>query len=114
MVHNTHMLKNLEVASKLILDGKIIIYSTDTLYGFGVDATNSAAIEKINKIKKRNQPYSIIVSSFKMLKVYSRIDEKIESTIKNILPGPYTVILNKNKSNLSSLVSLNFETTFFH
>ena len=41
---------NLEIASKLLLDGKIIIYSTDTLYGFGVDATNTDAINKINII----------------------------------------------------------------
>ena len=44
---------NLKLAEKLILDGKIIIYPTDTLYGFGVDATNVDAINKLNQLKKR-------------------------------------------------------------
>jgi len=101
---------NLKIASKLLLDGKIIIYSTDTLYGFGVDATNTDAINKINVIKERKQPYSIIVSSLEMLKKYSIINMELENKFKNIFPGPYTVILERKKSNLSSLVSLNLET----
>ena len=31
-------------------NGNIIIYPTDTLYGFGVDATNSKAIDQLNKL----------------------------------------------------------------
>ena len=68
MIYNMSEKNNLKIASKLLLDGQIIIYSTDTLYGLGVDATNTDAINKINIIKKRKQPYSIIVSSLKMLK----------------------------------------------
>ena len=101
---------SLKIASKLLLDGEIIIYSTDTLYGFGVDATNTDAIDKINIIKKRKQPYSIIVSSLEMLKKYSIVNMELENKFKKIFPGPYTVILKRKKSNLSSLVSLNLGT----
>lgn len=101
---------SLKIASKLLLDGEIIIYSTDTLYGFGVDATNTDAINKINIIKKRKQPYSIIVSSLEMLKKYSIVNMELENKFKNFFPGPYTVILERKKSNLSSLVSLNLGT----
>ena len=51
----------LDHASKVILSGGIIVYPTDTVYGFGVDATNSKAIKKLNEIKGRSQAYSIIV-----------------------------------------------------
>lgn len=110
MIYNMSEKNNLNIASNLLLDGEIIIYSTDTLYGFGVDATNTDAINKINVIKERKQPYSIIVSSLEMLKKYSIINMELENKFKNIFPGPYTVIVERKKSNLSSLVSLNLET----
>ena len=110
MIYNMSEKNSLKIASKLLLDGEIIIYSTDTLYGFGVDATNTGAISKINIIKKRKQPYSIIVSSLEMLKKYSIINMELENKFKNFFPGPYTVILERKKSNLSSLVSLNLGT----
>ena len=110
MIYNMSEKNSLKIASKLLLDGEIIIYSTDTLYGFGVDATNTDAINKINVIKKRKQPYSIIVNSLEMLKKYSIVNMELENKFKKIFPGPYTVILERKKSNLSSLVSLNLET----
>ena len=110
MIYNMSEKNSLKIASKLLLDGQIIIHSTDTLYGFGVDATNTGAISKINIIKKRKQPYSIIVSSLEMLKKYSKINMELENKFKNFFPGPYTVILERKKSNLSSLVSLNLGT----
>ena len=45
---------NIDLALKLILSGEIIIYPTDTIYGFGVDATNQKAIQKLNRLKKRD------------------------------------------------------------
>ena len=110
MIYNMSEKNSLKIASKLLLDGQIIIYSTDTLYGFGVDATNTDAINKINVIKKRKQPYSIIVNSLEMLKKYSIINMELENKFKKFFPGPYTVILERKKSNLSSLVSLNLGT----
>ena len=110
MIYNMSEKNSLKIASKLLLDGEIIIYSTDTLYGFGVDATNTDAIDKINIIKKRKQPYSIIVNSLEMLKKYSIVNMELENKFKNFFPGPYTVILERKKSNLSSLVSLNLGT----
>ena len=40
------------LAANVIQKGGIIVYPTDTLYGFGVDARNDAAIQKLNFIKK--------------------------------------------------------------
>jgi L-threonylcarbamoyladenylate synthase len=85
---------NIELASKLILDGEIIIYPTDTLYGMGVDATNSNAINSLNKLKKRVSPLSIIVSSYDMIKEYIDIKFSLYDDLKNYLPGPYTILLN--------------------
>ena len=110
MVYRIEKDENIKLATELLLNGNIIIYSTDTLYGFGVDATNSRAIKKLNEIKGRSQPYSIIVSSFSMLKKYAVISNNIENELKSILPGPFTVILNKTNSNLSQLVNAGLPT----
>ena len=110
MIYEIEKYQNIDIASQLLIDGKIIIYSTDTLYGFGVDATNDIAIDELNKIKGRLQPYSIIVNSFTMLKQYAKINENIEYELHKILPGPFTAILNKSDSNLSKLVTVNLST----
>ena len=44
--------ENIDKAIELLLKGEIIVYPTDTLYGFGVDATNTNAIKKLNNLKK--------------------------------------------------------------
>ena len=74
----------INLAAQKILEGQIIVYPTDTLYGFGVDATNSNAINTLNKLKKRNSPLSIIVSSMEMLEEYANFDKTYEPFRKMI------------------------------
>ena len=56
-VHNKDTIKT---ALRVIGKGGVIIYPTDTLYGFGVDAANDNAIEKLNNIKGRSGPLSVL------------------------------------------------------
>ena len=106
-IKNKHCI---EIASKLINDGEIIIYPTDTLYGFGVDATNRNAINNLNLLKKREQMYSIILNSIYDIDNFAFINENKLDYINKILPGPYTVILKSKKSSLSKLVNMNSGT----
>jgi L-threonylcarbamoyladenylate synthase len=85
---------NLELASKLILNGEIIIYPTDTLYGLGVDATNKNAINKLNQLKGRIAPLSIIVNSEEMIKKYIDLKFSFKEDLNKYLPGPFTILLN--------------------
>ena len=55
--------KNAKAAVNQLKEGNIIVYPTDTLYGFGVDASNETAIIKLNKLKERAQPLSILLSN---------------------------------------------------
>ena len=90
--------KNLTVALDLLKSGEIIVYPTDTIYGFGVDATNSQAINKLNKLKKRVSPLSIIVDSEEMIKKFVNSNFTFDKVMKFFLPGPFTVLIeNKNK-----------------
>ena len=51
-------------ASEILLNGGIIIYPTDTLYGFGCDAKNEKAINRINLLKNRTEWFQNSIMNF--------------------------------------------------
>lgn len=87
---------------KVLKDGGLVIYPTDTVYGLGCDITNTKALEKIAKIKgikleKAN--FSFVCSDLKNISDYVRqIDTPTFKILKRALPGPYTFILPGNNS----------------
>ena len=95
---------NVKLAGQLIINKEIIIYPTDTLYGFGVDATNSDAIYSLNRLKGRAQPLSIIIDSVPTIQQFVNLDTKFESDINKIFPGPYTALIPAIESTLSPLI----------
>jgi len=88
---------------KVLQDGGLVIYPTDTVYGLGCDITNTKALERIAKIKgvkleKAN--FSFICHDLSNLSDYvKQIDTATFKILKRALPGPYTFILPGN-SNL--------------
>lgn len=80
-----------------LLNGKVIVYPTDTLYGLGADIFNKDAVEKIFEIKKRprDNPLPIAVSDFEVLKKIAFVDDKTQHLADSFLPGKLTLILNK-------------------
>ena len=58
--------KAINIAFDIIKNGGLIIYPTDTLYGFGGDARKENVINNINNLKKRTGPISILVSNLDM------------------------------------------------
>ena len=52
--------KALKIASKIINSGGVLVYPTDTIYGFGVNAQDPIAIDKLNTMKNRTGPISVI------------------------------------------------------
>ena len=56
------MLNN-EVAKalKIVQQGGIILYPTDTIWGIGCDATNTEAVQKIYRLKQRDETKSMII-----------------------------------------------------
>ena len=77
----------------------IIAYPTDTYYGIGCDIMNKKAIEKIYKLKQRNKkkPFSFICSGLKNISHYAKVSNYAYKTMKRLLPGPYTFILEGSK-----------------
>ncbi|RCH56571.1 threonylcarbamoyl-AMP synthase [Mucilaginibacter hurinus] len=79
------MLKN-EVAKalKVVQEGGIILYPTDTIWGIGCDAANTEAVKKIFALKQREESKSMII--------LLDTDNKLESYIKEVPALAYDLI----------------------
>ena len=87
--------------AECMLDGGIIIYPTDTIYGIGCDIFQPKAIEKICRIKgvdPQKAQLSFLCKDLSDLSLYTKsIDTPLYRMLKNHLPGPYTFILPASK-----------------
>lgn len=85
---------------KYIKEGKVIIYPTDTIYGIGCDAKNTAAVQKIRGLKGRTgKPFSVIAPSKEW--VYENFEIRNKNYIEK-LPGPYTFVLKMKRAGVVS------------
>ena len=93
--------RHIETIKKCLLDGGVIIYPTDTVYGLGCNIFNQKAIEKIcsiKKIKAEKSQFSFVCADLNHLSIYSKsIDTPTFRLLKKCLPGPYTFIFQASK-----------------
>ena len=90
---NSNSKKSILNAAEVILNGGIIVYPTDTLYGFGVDANNISAINKLNKLKGREGPISVVMQDINTIISGAKIDDVEAEIIRKNLIGYTTIIL---------------------
>ena len=89
----------IRMVAESLKKGDIIAYPTDTYYGIGCDIMNKKAIEKIYLLKQRNKnkPFSFICSGLKNISNYAKVSNYAYKTMKRLLPGPYTFVLEGSK-----------------
>jgi tRNA threonylcarbamoyl adenosine modification protein (Sua5/YciO/YrdC/YwlC family) len=84
-----------------LLDGGLIIYPTDTVYGIGCDIYNQKAIQKLYQLKgvtEKTAKFSFICKDISDFSKYAKsMDTATFKHIKKCLPGPYTFILDASK-----------------
>ena len=97
-------------ATKILHNGGLVIFPTETVYGIGANATNSTAIKRIYEIKNRpyNNPLICHFQNLKKIKDEFEMNELANKLADCFWPGPLTLILKKKKSSIiSSKVSNN-------
>ena len=84
---------------EVLREGGIIAYPTDTFYGIGCDITSKKSVEKIYNMKQRDRakPFSFICSDLKNISEYAKVSNYAYKTMKRLLPGPYTFILEGSR-----------------
>ena len=77
-----------------ILNGKTIVFPTETSYGLGCDATNQKSVDRIFKIKgrKSDKPLLVVVPTVEMAKEYLKWDDALDKMAKKYWPGALTVV----------------------
>lgn len=99
--------KQVRMVVECLLDGGIIIYPTDTVYGLGCDIFKSKAIERIAQIKgikAEKANFSFICNDLSQLSDYTKaIPNNVFKMMKSNLPGPFTFILNAS-NNVPKLI----------
>lgn len=101
---------DLDEIVRMLLEGAVIIYPTDTIYGMGCDALNEAAVGRIFVIKGRefDKPLSVAFSDISQAKEYADLKGIDEKTLGSRLPGPYTIIVGRG--NIPSNVTCGLDT----
>jgi L-threonylcarbamoyladenylate synthase len=88
------MTDRLNEAIKILKEGGIILYPTDTIWGLGCDATNPDAVEKIFQLKKRSDSKSLITlaSDLDMICRYVKEIPEMAPQLVEISTTPLTII----------------------
>ncbi|MEY8869083.1 L-threonylcarbamoyladenylate synthase [Meridianimaribacter flavus] len=91
------MTDEINSALKILKQGGIILYPTDTVWGIGCDATNYEAVEKVFKLKQRAESKAMIclVNDFKMLNQYIEDVPEVAYDILKYAAKPTTIIYDR-------------------
>ena len=92
-------------AKKLLEDGKLVVFPTETIYWLGADARNDRAVLSIFELKWRPQDNPLIshLGYKEQIKDYATVENEIQQTIiDKLMPGPLTLLLKKKEWTISN------------
>lgn len=99
--------KDVEEALKVLRNGGLILYPTDTIWGIGCDATNADAIDRVNILKGRSKNKNLIVllDSDNKLNSYVREIPDVAYELIEYFEKPLTIIYSGAKNLASNLIA---------
>lgn len=93
--------RNIKTIVDCLMNGGVIIYPTDTIYGLGCSIFQPKAVEKICQLKQINPhkaQLSFICHDLSDMSAYTKsLSTPLYRMLKSYLPGPYTFILPASK-----------------
>lgn len=104
--------EDIEIAAKIIADGGLVAFPTETVYGLGADAMNPQAVKKIYEAKGRpsdNPTIVHIASNDDISLVTDNVTKDMERLMERFWPGPMTMIVQK-KEDVPYVTTGNLET----
>ena len=87
-------------AAKRLIAGDLVAFPTETVYGLGADASNSAAVARIYSVKGRPNDHPLIVHIASMDRMgdwASDVPEYAIALARNFWPGPMTLVLKRSE-----------------
>ncbi len=82
-------------AARIVMDGGVIVFPTDTVYGIGCDPYNAEAVSRVYDIKSRDlsKPLPVLVDSIRTARSMAVMDGRVLRMAERFWPGPLTIIL---------------------
>jgi L-threonylcarbamoyladenylate synthase len=87
---------NWQKAEEILKNDGVVVLPTDTIYGIVGCAMSKKVVERIYKIKGRdeNKPFIVLITSYKDLRIFGvKIDEQQAKILAKFWPGKVTVVL---------------------
>lgn len=91
--------KDIQIAGKILADGGLVAFPTETVYGLGADALNDEAVKNIYAAKGRpsDNPLIVHIAEKDDIKPLVReVTPKAKALMDAFFPGPLTIILPKS------------------
>ncbi|MFB6114843.1 MAG: L-threonylcarbamoyladenylate synthase [Candidatus Nanohalobium sp.] len=91
--------EELEKAKKVIENGGLVVFPTETAYGIAADATNPFAVEKVYEAKERpkSKGLTTIVDSLDTAEKFGDLSENEEKIVEEFMPGPLTLVVRRSE-----------------
>lgn len=107
MNHYNEYKNDLFNSLEILIKGGIILYPTDTIWGIGCDATKSSAVEKIYKLKQREDSKTMLVlmENENLLPSYVNEMHEIVWQLIDVADNPLSLILPRAKNLASNLIA---------
>jgi len=89
----------IQKAAKIIQNGGLVAFPTETVYGLGANALNPEAVAKIFELKERPSfdPLIVHISNLECLKLLCKnVDKRVYQLAEKFWPGPLTIVLPKS------------------
>ena len=82
-----------------LLDGGVIAYPTDTVYGLGCDLFEKKALDRLYQIKgmPRSQQLAFVCRDIGEVTNYAVVNDREYRILRTFLPGPYCFILHATR-----------------
>jgi L-threonylcarbamoyladenylate synthase len=102
------MINELKQTARILLDGGVILYPTDTVWGIGCDALHKGAVDKIYRIKQRSESKSMILLVDGIERLKNHVEALPEMAIELIREArkPLTIIYPKAKNLPRNIVAV--------
>jgi tRNA threonylcarbamoyl adenosine modification protein (Sua5/YciO/YrdC/YwlC family) len=92
-------LRLLRHAARILENGGLIVYPTDTIYGLGADLFNKGAMGRIFKLKRasRQKLLSFVCPDLAAVANWAYVPTSAYRILRRVTPGPYTFVLRASK-----------------
>ena len=103
----------IEKAARLLRDGKLVAFPTETVYGLGANALDTEAVARIYEVKGRpgTSPLIVHIASIEMAKsLVTQWPNAAEQLARKFWPGPLTLVLPTNADRVPRLVTAGLDT----